>query len=137
MTAPIDTNVLIRFFTRDDPALSARAAQTMRSLESGTCIARFTEAVFIESEQVLSSVRLYNVPRAAIRRHLAAFIRLRGVQMENKSRYLRALEIYEEEPQLSLVDALLAAYAEADTRPAVRSFDRGFDRLAWLQRDEP
>lgn len=137
MTAPIDTNVLLRFFTRDDPVLSPRAAQTLRSLESGSGVARFTEAVFIESEQVLSSKRLYNVPRATIRRHLSAVIRMRGVQMADKSRYLRALAIYEEEPQLSLVDALLAAYAESDAQPTVLSFDRGFDRLVWLQREEP
>lgn len=134
---PIDTNVIIRYLTNDHPDQSARALQLFRDLADGLTSARLTEAVLVETIQVLSSKTLYNLPRADIHRHLRMIISLRGVKLAGKRRYLRALDLYLATAALSFVDALLAAYALENPSPTVISFDTGFDRVAALIRREP
>ena len=134
---PIDTNVIVRFLTNDDPVLSPRAYALFRNLETGDASASLTEAVLVECVQVLSSKNLYHQPRADIARHLGNIIRLQGVKLPRKRRYLRALELYVTYPSLSFVDALLAVYAEESPPPTVISFDEGFDRIPGITRAAP
>jgi|SRR5215211_4198749 len=134
---PLDTNVIIRFLTNDDSVLSPRAYALFSQLSAGGAAVSLTEAVLVECVQVLSSKNLYNQPRAQIARHLGTIIRLPGVKLLRKRRYLRALELYVAWPALSFVDALLAVYAEESPPPTVISFDEGFDRLPGLTRRAP
>ena len=135
--APLDTNVIIRFLTNDDPVLSPRAYALFAQLDAGAAAASLTEAVLVETVQVLSSKNLYNQPRAEIARHLGNIIRFQGVKLPRKRRYLRALELYVAQPGLSFVDALLAVYAEESPPPTIISFDEGFDRLPGITRLAP
>jgi predicted nucleic-acid-binding protein len=137
MTDVLDTNIIIRYLTNDHPDQSPRAYRTFLQLAGGTAVASLSEAVLVESVQVLSSRALYNLPRASIRRHLSNIIRFRGVRLARKKRYLRALEIYAAIPAVSFVDALLVTYAESSPPPTVLSFDQGFDRVPSVTRREP
>lgn len=134
--APLDTNIIIRYLTNDHPDHSPRALAAFRRLAAGTLIARLTEAVLVETVQVLSSKALYNLPRPEIQRHIGTIIRFRGVRLPRKRRYLRVLEIYATTPVLSFVDALLAAYAEESLAREVLSFDQGFDSVPGIIRRE-
>jgi len=137
MPPPLDTNVIIREITRDDPALSARAHAFLQEVASGAREVLLTEGVIVECVQVLSAKALYNVPRAELARDLGVVIRLRGARMTNKPRYLRALELYVGWPVLDFVDALLVAYAEQDSSARIVSFDTDFDRVAGVAREQP
>jgi predicted nucleic acid-binding protein len=135
--APLDTSVIIRYLTNDHPVHSPQAYAAFRDLAAGKLAAALTEAVLVETVQILSSRTLYNLPRAEIRRHIGNIIRFQGVKLPRKRRFLRALDIYTTVPALSFVDALLAAYAEGSTEHTVISFDQGFDRLPGITRREP
>lgn len=137
MSRPLDTNILIRALTGDSVELSPRAFALMVALDSGTRVARLTEAVLVETVQVLSSKTLYNTPREEIRRYLRRIILFKGIQLLNKRRYLRTLDLYVTIPRLSFGDALLAIYAQDDPDGDVTviSFDEGFDRVPGLSRD--
>ena len=137
MPPPLDTNIIIRHITQDDPELSPRARAFLTRLETGEAEAQLTEVVLLEAVQVLSSRVLYNLPRAEIARDLAVIIRLRGVRLPTKARSLRALELYAATPALDFVDALLVAYAERQTPAAIVSFDQDFDRVPGITRQEP
>lgn len=133
----LDTNIVVRHVTRDNPDQAARAQTLLENLRAGVVTALFPEAVLVEAIQVLSSARLYGIPRGEIRGVLGELIRLRGVRMLNKRVYLRALELYETYRVLSFVDSLCAAYAELEQPPTVISFDHGFDRIPGITREEP
>jgi predicted nucleic acid-binding protein len=137
MTPPLDTNILIRHLAGDHAGQSPRARALLQALYTGAQEARLTEAVLVETVQVLSSTKLYNLPRVEIARHLGTIIRFRGVKLSHKRRYLRALDRYAATPRLSFVDALLATYAQESPPPTVLSFDQGFDNLPDLTRIEP
>ena len=137
MPPPLDTNIIIRHVTQDDAQLSRRAHAFLQQVETGAEEVLLTEGVLVEAVQVLSSRTLYNLPRTEIVRDLAVIIRLRGVRMAQKGRYLRALDLYASSPALDFVDALLVAYAEREPPAAVVSFDEDFDKMPGVTRRAP
>lgn len=137
MTRPyIDTNILIRYIARDEPRQGQRAALLMDQLELGTATATTCEAVFVEAVQVLSSRVLYNLPRQDIAAYLTRFVRLKGLKLPSKRLYVRALSRYAS-TNLDFPDALIVAHVERSGAPSVYSFDRDFDRIPGITRQEP
>ncbi|MGD9889786.1 MAG: PIN domain-containing protein [Dehalococcoidia bacterium] len=134
---PLDTNVIIRYLTNDHPIHSPQACAAFRDLAAGKAAVALTEAVLVETVQVLSSRTLYNLPRDEIRRHIGNIIRFRGVKLSHKRCCLRVLDLYTTLPVLSFVAALLAAYAEDSVERTIISFDQGSDRVPGITRREP
>lgn len=132
----LDTNIILRHLTQDNPDQSTRAYQLFQQLEAGTIRLTLTEGVLIEAVQVLSSKALYNLPRGQIRTLLTDIMTLRGVRLSSKGIYLRALELYASLVFLDFVDALLVARTER-TQDSIYSFDRDFDRVPHVIRREP
>ncbi len=85
---------------------------------------------------MLSSKRLYNLPRSDIASALSSILRLRGLRLPRRSTYIRALEIYAS-TSLDFVGALAVAHVEREGVQTVASFDRHFDRLPQVTRREP
>src|SRR5437588_9525427 len=107
----IDSNILIRYLTRDHPAHSALASAIMEKLEDGSLTATTCEAVLMEVVQVLSSKSLYHLPRQQIAAYLVRFVSLKGLKLARKRTYLRALDLYAS-VSVDFADCLLAAHAE-------------------------
>ena len=133
----LDTNMFVRLITADEPEMTAAAQTQFERFERGEAQALVLDAVVAEVAYVLGSRRLYGLAREEIHERLGFLLSLPGVQVENRSRCLRALELYKEHAQLSFVDALIAAAALGEPEAEVYSFDRGFDGVAGLTRVEP
>ena len=133
----IDTNVLVRYLTQDQPDLAARASVVLREIQSGNREVTLTEAVIIETVNVLASKQLYGVSREDIRERMVGIILLPGMLITRKQVYTRALDFYVAYPRLSFVDALLLGYAELEDTPTVVTFDLGFRRVAGIASEEP
>lgn len=111
----IDTNVVVRYLTGDDPDQSARARA---AVDGGAVFASTT--VLLESEWVLRSV--YGFAPEEIAAALRAFAGLPGVAVENPSRIAAALD--RAAAGMEFADALhLGAAARCDT---MLTFDRRF-----------
>ncbi len=132
----LDANVILRYLTRDHPDQSARAYAFLQQVETGEIAATITEAVLAEVVHVLSSKVLYNAPRAEIRDRLVATLNLKGMRLRAKGTYIRALDIYAT-TNLDFVDALLAVQVEQTKDAVVVSFDRDYDKIASVTREEP
>ena len=132
----IDTNILVRYLTKDEPVQSPKAQAYIDQLDQGTLQATSCEGVLVETIQVLSSKNLYNVPRTLIAQYLTRFLSLKGLKMHNKRTYLRALALYET-TNISFVDALAIAHSEREGSHTVISFDKGLDKVGGISRQEP
>jgi predicted nucleic acid-binding protein len=132
----LDTNIIIRYLTQDNPAQGQRAYAFLQQVEQGSVEVTTTEAVIAEVVHVLSSKVLYGVPRQDIRTRLTAVIRLKGLKLRYKGMYLRALDLYAT-TNLDFVDALTVAHMERQQIATVVSFDRDFDRIPTVSRQEP
>lgn len=132
----LDTNIFIRYFTKDDPVKAARCFELIQRLKRGEERATTSESVLAEVVYVLSSKRHYGLPRDVIRKHLGPVIELRGLRLSSKTLYLRALELYVAH-EIDFEDALTATHVELQGLKAVLSYDRGFDEIVGDAREEP
>ena len=134
----LDTNVILRYLTRDDEAKAEACYELFQQVRRGeeelvTCEAIVTEVVY-----VLSSPRApYRLSHEEIRARLVPILTLRGLRLPQKRVYLSALDIYASSPFLDFEDALAVAHMERLGVTEIVSYDRDFDRLPALQRVEP
>lgn len=132
----LDTNIIIRYLTQDNPDQTQRALVLLQQVEAGELLVTTSEAVILEAVFVLSSKTLYNLPRALIQARLSNIITLRGLRLPHKKSYLRALDIYAS-TNLDFTDALNIAHMERAGISTIISFDRDYDKLAGITRREP
>lgn len=130
----LDTNVLIRYLTRDDEDKAERALTVLLNVEGGGESVATSPMVIFETVFVLE--KGYNTARETIRERMEALISLRGLRLHNKHIYLRALNIYVEHP-ISFADAYNAAFMRANRIAEIYTWDTDFDRLDGIRRVEP
>ncbi len=139
MTAAVrflDTNIFLRYLTRDDPEKAERCFDLFQRVKAGSEAVTTSESVIAEVVFVLSSPKLYAVPRDRVRSLLVPILTLRGLRLPNRRLYLRALDLYADH-EIDFEDALSVAHLERRKLTAILSYDRGFDRVAGVRREEP
>jgi predicted nucleic acid-binding protein len=124
----VDTNVIIRYMTQDEPAMAEAAKQLFEQAEMGAVTITTCEAVIAEVVHILSSKALYNVSRDEIKKHLRNFLRMKGLKIVNKSVYLRALDIYSS-TNLDFVDALGIEHTRHAKLTLLWTFDEGMRKV--------
>jgi predicted nucleic-acid-binding protein len=95
MSAPfIETDVLIRFLTGDDPVKQAQAAELLQSMEAGKLVVEAPVTVIADAVYVLASPRLYRRSRVQVQALLSPIVRLSGFKLAERPAVLRALELH-------------------------------------------
>ena len=134
----LDTNVILRYLTRDDEAKAEACYQLFQRVRLGEEELFTCEAVVTEVAYVLSSPRApYRLNHHEVRARLLPILTLRGLRLPQKRVYLRALDLYASAPFLDFEDALAVAHMEHRGLTEIVSYDRDFDRVTGLQRIEP
>src|SRR5690349_12639371 len=103
-----DTNVIIRFLTKDDPAKAARAYAFLQAVEREEEIVTTTGEVIAEVIYVLSSKNYYSYPRAEVVKKLLPILQLKGFKLPDKKAYIEALIMYGQK-KIDFVDLLIIA----------------------------
>lgn len=130
----LDTNILLRYFTKDDAAKAQKALALLQRIERGEKRVETSLPVIFETVFTLKS--RYHVPKERIRDLLLPIIRLRGLHVPTKTRCLDALDLYVEK-NISFADAFTAITMKARGIPEVYSWDTDFDDIASISRLEP
>ncbi len=130
----LDTNVLLRYLTRDDERKATAAFALLQRIERGEERVVTTQAVIFET--VFTLQRFYKVSRPDIQALVLPIILLRGVQLPNKPLYQAAFELYVAQ-KISLPDAWNGVFMRARGLSEIYSWDTDFDAMAWLTRIEP
>ncbi len=130
----LDTNILLRYFTRDDEEKAEKALALLRRVESGE--ERVETSVPVVFETVFTLQRYYRVPKTHIRELLRPIVRMRGLRLPYKNCCLDALELFVES-NVSFADAFSAAYMKSRGVTEVYSWDTDFDRFEGITRVEP
>ena len=130
MTAFIDTNVLIRHLTGDQPELAARATRYLANAED----LLLPDLILAEIAYVLES--FYETPRAQVATTLRAVLAFPAIRVLDADLLQRAVEVYEIH-RLDFADAYLVASAERTGVGVIASFDRSIDRVTTVRREEP
>ncbi len=130
----LDTNVLLRYLTRDDEPKARRALALMVRLERNEERALLSPMVVFET--VFTLEKSYRVPRARIKELLENLLSFRGLALADKRVYHSALDLYER-TAVSFADAYNAAFMKAHGVDEIYSWDADFDRVEGVVRLEP
>ena len=125
----IDTNILIRFLTRDDEKQAQRAAQIIQEECTEESPGFLTNIVLVELVWTLS--RIYGYSRPQIVMALQALLNSRELTFESPDEIRAALEHYEE-GQAGFADYLLGAVAKAHGCRDTLTFDKKAARLGFF-----
>lgn len=131
----LDTNILLRYFTRDDEEKAKRVLALLQRVERAE--ERVETSLIVIFETVYALERVYHVPREQIRQLIIDVIRMRGIHLPGKDLCRAALIVYEENKELSFADAYHAVYMQEKGIPEIYSWDTDFDDLDWVHRVEP
>lgn len=133
----VDTDIIIRLLTGDDPVKQADARALFESVEQGELTVAAPDTVIADAVYVLRSRGLYNLPKSEIAELLIPLVSLPGFRVTNRRAVLAALRLYADHPQLDFTDALIIAMARQSDLPVVYSYDRDYDRIEGITRREP
>jgi len=93
----LDTNILIRYFTKDDEEKAYNVLELLKKIERNEEKATTSPLVIFEVIFTLQSY--YKVPREEIKDLLLPILNLRGLKLPFKSIFEKALEMY---PQVNI-----------------------------------
>ncbi len=132
-TYAIDANVILRYLVHDDDKLAAKAVTIMEAVDDGKISVVCDPVTLAEVVWVLSSH--YGLPPTRVADGLGPILKADHFLMENKSRYVRAMDLFADcVPHFGDACACAAALEKADG--ALLSFDRRLSRVEGVKRRE-
>ena len=132
----VDTDVIIRLVTGDDPVKQAEAAQLFQDVEDGKLTVRAPVTVIADAVFVLCSKRLYNMPRPQAAAALARLASIPGFRVDRRRTVIAALSLFGS-TRLDFGDCMLVASMRETGATVLYSDDTDFDRFPPISRQEP
>ncbi|MBI2936405.1 MAG: PIN domain-containing protein, partial [Chloroflexi bacterium] len=90
----LDTNILLRYLTRDDEEKARDCLALLLRVELGEEVVVTSDLVIAETVFTLQSPRQYGLPRERIRQLIEPLIALRGLRLPRKALYARVFDLY-------------------------------------------
>lgn len=136
----LDANYLLRAIvapaTPQDQPKAAEAITLLRTMRDGDIEVTTSEAILAEVAFILTAPRHYGLSAAEATLRLRAILSESNFRLPQKSRYLRALDIWTANAHLGFVDALTVAYTERSSLE-LATFDAHFDAFTEISRHRP
>jgi predicted nucleic-acid-binding protein len=121
-----DTNIIIRYLTRDDEPLYIKAKEFFDKVKEGSTRAVILESVIAECVYVLT--KIYKVPGNKAAESLIDILRYKGIANLDQRELIRALTLFYER-NIDIVDCILCVKASGpDT--SLFSFDSELNKMS-------
>ena len=133
----LDTNVFLRSLVRTDAAKAEACAALFRAIDRGEEAATTSEGVVCEIAYILRAKAHYRLEPEEIAKRLRPMLSLRGLTLEHKRAFLRALDLWELHPRVDFEDVVSVAHMERMGLSEIVSYDRDFDQFPGVNRAEP
>ncbi|MCF8053422.1 MAG: type II toxin-antitoxin system VapC family toxin [Desulfobacterales bacterium] len=131
----LDTNIMIRFLTNDDPAKADRVDRLLHEAAAGSVLLVTADIVIAELVWVLES--FYHLGRKAIREKVEAILATPGLEVVNGKLVERAIALYSDF-KVDFIDGYIVALMEKLDISGIYSFDKKhLSRFTLIQRIEP
>lgn len=130
----IDTNIFLRYLTKDDPTKYERCRVVFKSaLEDKIDIA--TSAIVI-AELIWTLLSFYKVPKADVIEKIAIIISTENLYIPEKDVIADALVLYSRR-NIDYIDAYNAVFMKYHGLREIYSYDEDFDEVEGVKRVEP
>ena len=130
----IDTNVFLRYLTRDDPSKYERCRAMFRKAIGGEIEITTSGIVIAELIWTLSSY--YRVPKADVIEKVSVIVGTESLFIPDKDVVADALVLYARK-NIDYIDAYNAVFMKYEGLSEIYSYDEDFDALEEVQRREP
>lgn len=130
----LDSNIILRHLLGDHPEQSSRATAYLKRVEDGEIQVRTADTVVFEV--VFTLQRQYRLPKPKIREAVLPLLELPGIVLPGKRRFRKVFDLYVD-INVSFADAYHAVLMWQNKISQIVSFDKGFDRVPGIQREEP
>ena len=130
----IDTNLFIRYFTRDEEEKAQRVLALLKRVEKGE--EKITTSSLVIFETIFTLESFYEVPKQQMKELMLPILNLKGLKLPDKELYQQALDNYVKK-NISFVDAFKATFILKKGNKEIYSYDEDFDKIRGIKRVTP
>ena len=132
----IDTNIFLRFLTKDDPVKAASCRKLLQSAADGELKLYTTDLVMAELIWVLQSPKTYNLSPAEIYDIILPLFTIKNLYFPSKNIFPDIMELFKTE-NIDFIDAYNSEIMRGRKIDTIYSYDKHFDQLSDVARQEP
>ena len=130
----IDTNIFLRYLTRDDPSKYDNCREIFKKAIEGK-IALVTSGMVI-AELVWTLLSYYKIAKADIVEKVTIIVSTENLFIPDKNIIADALVLYSRK-NIDYIDAYNAVFMKYHGLDEIYSYDRDFDAIEGIKRTEP
>jgi len=130
----IDTNIFLRYYTRDDEKKAEEVLKLLRRVEKNE--EKVVTSPLVIFEVIFTLEKYYKVSKKEIYELLQPILDLRGLKLDFRDVFSLALDLYSKK-NISFADAFNACFMAKQGIKEVYSFDQDFDRIEGIKRIIP
>ncbi|MDI1472813.1 hypothetical protein THER_0689 [Thermodesulfovibrio sp. N1] len=130
----LDTNILLRYFTKDDEKKAYDVLELLKRIERNE--EKVITSPLVIFEVIFTLQTYYKQSREEIKELLLPILNLRGLKLPFKSVFEKALEVF---PQvnISFADIFNYYFMIEEGIKEIYSYDEDFDKFEGIKRLEP
>ncbi len=132
----IDTNIFLRFLTKDDPVKAAKCRNLLQSATEGELKLYTTDLVIAELIWVLQSPQTYNLNPSEISEIIMPLFTIKNLYFPCKKVFPDIMELFQTE-KIDYIDAYNTVIMLGRNIDTIYSYDKHFDQLPDVIRQEP
>jgi len=132
----VDTNIFLRFLTRDEPYKAERIFRLFKSAREGKIKLLTSDLVIAEVVWVLTSSELYNFSKEEVIESFLPLILEDYIELPSKPLILRVFDLFTKK-NIDFADCYNAILARDLGTASILSYDKDFDKLDFITREEP
>jgi predicted nucleic-acid-binding protein len=130
----LDTNVIIRFLTRDDKKKAEKCRELFEAAVKGKIKLFITDLTIAEVVWVLE--KIYKLTKREIRLNIETILNTLNLTFQNKNIILESIVLYDIY-DIDFIDVYHKIYMQKADIKSIYSYDKDFDMFEDIQRLEP
>ncbi len=127
----IDTNFFLRYLTKDDEEKAKAVLELLKKVKIAE--EKIITSPLVIFEVIFTLQSYYKVPREEIKKLLTPILNLRGLKLDYKEIFQKALDIYAQS-NISFADIFNYCFMIENKIEEIYSFDKDFDKLKNIRR---
>jgi predicted nucleic acid-binding protein len=130
----IDTNIFLRYLTKDDPSKYERCRELFKKTVEGKV--KLATSGIVIAELIWTLLSYYKVPKTDVIEKISIIIATENLYIPDKNIIADALVRYSRQ-NIDYIDAYNAVFMKYHKMNEIYSYDEDFDKVEGIRREEP
>jgi len=130
----IDTNIFLRFLTKDDPSKYDKCKELFKRAMEGKI--NLTTSSLVIAELIWTLLSYYKVSKADVIEKVSIIVGTETIHIPEKDTIADALILYSRE-NIDYIDSYNAVFMKQNGLNEILSYDSDFDVIDGIKREEP